>query len=171
MANVKAALEDVTGAAHMEDQCGRDGCSIPTYAVPLSAMAHGFAKMATGSGLAPIRVNAAIQLLNSCINKPFYMSGTKRFCNTAIEIGNGRLFCKTGAEGVFCGAIPELGFGIAIKSDDGATRAAEAIMAATLARLFSESDPLYEPLSRLAGYPVTNRNDVVVGELRTSLPV
>ena len=50
---VKAAVEDVTGAALGEDVCATDGCSIPTYAVPLRALALGFARLATGAGLAP----------------------------------------------------------------------------------------------------------------------
>lgn len=103
---INDVMQDVTGAAHDEDICGTDGCSIPTYAVPLSAMARGFAKMATGNGLEPERAKAAKRLLNACMSKPFYMAGTKRFCTEYMTLGNGRLFAKTGAEGVFCGAIP-----------------------------------------------------------------
>ncbi len=49
-----------------------------------------------------------------------------------------RVYVKTGAEGVFCGAIPELGLGIALKCDDGATRAAEVAMANVLAQLLKD---------------------------------
>ena len=52
-----------------------------------------------------------------------------------MQLLGARVFVKTGAEGVFCGALPEQGLGIAIKCDDGAGRAAEAIMAAIIARL------------------------------------
>ena len=31
---------------------GIDGCSVPTWAVPLSALARGFARLGTGEGLA-----------------------------------------------------------------------------------------------------------------------
>ena len=41
---------------------------------------------------------------------------------------------KTGAEGVFCAALPAQGLGIALKCDDGAARAAEVVMAAVIAR-------------------------------------
>ena len=50
----------------------------------------------------------------------------------------GAALVKTGAEGVFCAALGDLGLGIALKADDGATRAAEAMMAAMLARLLPE---------------------------------
>ena len=55
---VREAMEAVTGAAHGEDVCGTDGCSIPTYAVPLDSLALGFARMATGNGLGPERLLA-----------------------------------------------------------------------------------------------------------------
>ena len=42
---------------------------------------------------------------------------------------------KTGAEGVYCGAVPEAGVGIALKIDDGASRAAECAMGAVLSGL------------------------------------
>src|SRR6185436_1012209 len=39
---VRAALESLTGVGLSEDQCGIDGCAIPTFAVPLTALAHAF---------------------------------------------------------------------------------------------------------------------------------
>jgi L-asparaginase II len=46
----------------------------------------------------------------------------------------GRVVTKTGAEGVFCAAAPALGLGFAVKADDGAGRAAEAMIAALIGR-------------------------------------
>ena len=46
-----------------------------------------------------------------------------------MELLGERVFVKTGAEGVYCAALPELGYGIALKCDDGAGRAAEVVMA------------------------------------------
>jgi L-asparaginase II len=51
---VRAALEEMTGASLGEAPCGIDGCSIPTYAVPLTALARAFARFA-----APEREGAA----------------------------------------------------------------------------------------------------------------
>ena len=48
---VRGSLEDLTGASHTEDVRGIDGCSIPTYAMPLPALAFGFAKFGTGTGI------------------------------------------------------------------------------------------------------------------------
>src|SRR5690606_6763119 len=134
---VRDAMEAVTGAAHDVDHCGTDGCSIPTYAVPLRSFAAGFARMATGNGLGPVRAKAAQRLLSACMAEPFLVSGTGRADESLMKAAPGRIFVKMGAEGVYCAAIPELGLGIALKCDDGAVRAAESMIAGVLARLMA----------------------------------
>ena len=57
------------------------------------------------------------------------VAGTDRFDTRLMEILGERAFIKVGAEGVYCAALPELGYGIALKIDDGGTRAAEAAWA------------------------------------------
>jgi L-asparaginase II len=78
-----------------------------------------------------------------------------------------RLFLKTGAEGVYCAALPELGLGVAVKCDDGAGRAAEVTMAATLDRLLNNGadSAALEPFVRP---PMRNWNGIVVGGMRPS---
>lgn len=167
---IREAMEDITGAAVDHDVCGTDGCSVPTYAVPLKSLAHGFAKMATGTGLQPVRAKAAKRILDACMAEPFYVSGSGRACNTLMSAAPGRVFAKTGAEGVFCAAIPELGLGIALKCDDGTTRAAEAMVSATLSRFISADPVVSEALGVLAHKTMKNWNGIEVGVIRAVLP-
>lgn len=161
---VREAMEAVTGAAHSMDACGIDGCSIPTYAVPLADLARGFAKMATGQGLGERRAAAAKRLIAACMAEPFYVSGTDRMDTRLMMAGAGRIFVKVGAEGVYCGALPELGLGFALKCDDGAVRAAETMVAALIARLMKEE--LGERVSEMARPVMTNWNGIEVGMVR-----
>jgi L-asparaginase II len=77
-----------------------------------------------------------------------------------------RVFVKGGAEGVYCGALPELGYGIAIKCDDGQGRAAEVVMAAMVERFLRLGDADQAFLTRFVRPPLRNWNGGVVGELR-----
>ncbi|MCT7373478.1 asparaginase [Chelativorans salis] len=163
---VREALETVTGAAHSVDACGTDGCSIPTYAVPLKNLAHGFARMASGTGLSSARAAAARRIFAACTAEPFYVAGTGRADTVMMEAGGGRLFTKGGAEGVFCAAILELGLGIALKCDDGAGRAAEVMVAAVLRDLLPEDDPLRTALAAMAQPALKNWRGIEVGSLR-----
>ena len=163
---VREAMEAVTGQKHDADHRGTDGCSIPTYAVPLKSFAQGFARMATGQGLGPKRAAAAKRLLNACMAEPFLVSGTGRADMTLMQAAPGRIFVKTGAEGVYCAAVPELGLGVAIKCDDGAGRGAEVMVAAVLAKLLRSDTALAARLIEIAGPAIESRAGAKVGALR-----
>ena len=164
---VKAALEDVCGETLDDSRRGLDGCSIPTYAISLAGLARGFAKMATGRGLAPMRASAARRLFTAVTAHPFHVAGTGRFDTRAMTLLGGRVVTKTGAEGVFCAALPELGLGLAVKADDGATRAAEVMIAALIARFVATP----EGFARLARPRLTNWRGAEVGEIRAAGPL
>ena len=67
---------------------------------------------------------------------PFFVAGSGRFDTRVMQRLGERVFCKVGAEGVFCAALPEQGLGVAIKVDDGNNaRAAEVVMAAAIEAL------------------------------------
>ncbi|WP_316858133.1 asparaginase [uncultured Cohaesibacter sp.] len=133
---VRAVLEQMTGFAlegeKYRDLCGTDGCSIPTYAIPLRNLAHAFARFGTGVGLESTRAEAAKRLRQAVAKAPYMVAGHDRFCTSIMEIFGERAFVKTGAEGVFCATLPEQGLGIALKCWDGASRASEVMMAAVL---------------------------------------
>lgn len=160
------AMESVTGAAHTVDVCGTDGCSIPTYAVPLKNLARGFARMVTGEGLAPVRAKSARRLLDACMEEPFYVAGTDRLDTKLMNAASGRVMVKMGAEGVFCGAIPELGLGIALKCDDGGLRAAEIMVTAALLRVFRKNEEFSAVLHEFSNPVMKNWNGIEVGTLR-----
>jgi L-asparaginase II len=132
---VTAALAATTGTPLGAGNRAVDGCSIPTYAIPLDGLALAFARVVTGEGLTPQRAAAARRLAEACMAEPWYVAGTGRFCTEVMGAFAGRLLLKTGAEGVYCAGIPELGFGIALKCEDGTTRAAEVMMAAAVEAL------------------------------------
>ena len=131
---VTAALADVTQARLDEGTRGVDGCSIPAYAIPLRALAHGFARFATGRGLSPERAKAAARIRAAVAAHPAMVAGAGRFDTEAMTILGARAFTKTGAEGAYCAALPELGLGLAVKADDGGGRAAQVMIAALLRR-------------------------------------
>jgi L-asparaginase II len=160
---VRETMADMTGAKHAPVNCATDGCSIPTYAVPLPALAMAFAQVATGAHLSARRAAAAARLYEAAVGNPFFVAGTGRFCTDAMTLLNGAALLKTGAEGVFCAAIPSRGFGVALKCDDGGTRAAEATMAGVLARLLPDQA---EALRRWTQAPVNTRRGVKAGEVR-----
>ncbi len=163
----RRAMGETMGANLSDDACGIDGCSIPTYAAPLEAFARGFARLVAGQGVDADRARAGRRLIDACMAHPLEMSGPRRACLKLIEAGQGRVFAKTGAEGVFCGAVPELGLGFALKAEDGATRAAESAVAALLAAILRPADAaLAERYDQMSRTTLRNWEKMVVGEIR-----
>ncbi len=132
-------LSDTCGVALEPSRMGIDGCSLPTYAVPLSGLARGFARLGTGAGLAPDRAAAAKRLMQACFAAPLLVAGEGRFDTLMLRGLAGAAFTKGGAEGVHCAALPALGLGIALKIDDGAKRGAERALSEVLAVLLPKA--------------------------------
>jgi len=153
---IAKALGELTGI-ESEFPWGVDGCAAPNFAVPLGAQARAFARMTGARGERIVRAMMA---------HPELVSGTGRTCAILMHSANGRAAVKTGAEGFFAGLIPELGLGIAIKIDDGAGRAANAVMAAMMEKFgVLGSD---EAARDILNGPILNTVGAVVGEQRVT---
>lgn len=112
-----------------------DGCSAPTWAMPLKSLALGFARFGDPDQLPGLYQQAALQLYDAAVSEPAMVAGTGRYCSEVMTELGGRAFLKVGAEGVYIAAIPELKAGIAVKMDTGSAPAAETALTAILARL------------------------------------
>jgi L-asparaginase II len=161
MRGVIAALQTVTGADPDRAPLGIDGCSIPTLAMPLRAIAAGFARFGTGLHLPPDMAAAAARLRSAVAANPLMIAGDEKFDTVLTAAFGSRVFVKSGAEGVCCGALPELGLGFAIKADDGGLRGVEAACASLLRRLLGP----HAMLDGLAETPVANWNGVATGAI------
>jgi L-asparaginase II len=136
---------------------GVDGCGAPLFALTLTGLARAFRALA----IAPAestdrRVAEAIQM------HPEWTSGTRRDEAQLIR-GLPGLFGKGGAEGVYAVALDD-GRAVAMKIDDGQSRARPVVMAAALRRLGVTAPVLEE----LAYVPVLGHGEPV-GEIRARL--
>lgn len=169
MREVTAALQSATGFDLATAPRGTDGCSIPTYGIPLQQLALAFARVATGTGLSPAHARAAGRLRAAVAKAPFMVAGTGRFDTRVMERLGERVFCKVGAEGVYCAALPARGIGVAIKVDDGNNaRAAEVVMAAVIEAFVTLDDAEMGFMRSLSDVVMTNWNGLEVGHLRAT---
>lgn len=145
-------------------QPGVDGCSIPSFALPLRALALAYARFATPGALPPARAAAAQRIAQAMHRHPTMVAGSGRCC-TAVLRALPRVLVKTGAEGVFIAAIPARGIGIALKAEDGATRAAEVALLAALQALGEVPEEARAALAGFARPPLANYAGTLVGKV------
>ncbi|HEX2447750.1 MAG TPA: asparaginase [Methyloceanibacter sp.] len=136
---IAGIISETSGIALDRDRMGIDGCSVPTWALPLRALARGFARLGGGEGLAAPRARAAGRLIQACFAAPVFVAGEGRFDTLVMEKLAPSVFVKGGAEGVHCASLPELDLGIALKIDDGAKRGTERALAETIAALLPKA--------------------------------
>ncbi len=169
MREVTAALQATTGYDLSKTAVGTDGCSIPTYAVPLRQLARAFARVGSGVGLSTGHQRAAKRLRAAVAAAPYMVAGSDRFDSRVMTLLGERVFCKVGAEGVYCAALPQLGLGVAVKMDDGNTaRASEVVMAALIEQLVPLSDAEQPLMAELSDVLLSNWNGIEVGRLRAA---
>lgn len=167
--SIRSILEDVCDINLSNAKVGIDGCAIPTWAIPLRSLAKGFAKLsAPEKNFSSSRAKAIQRITNSVFKHPYMIAGKDRYDTKIMEAFPHQIFVKIGAEGVFCAFLPKLGYGIAVKCDDGAFRGAETILSGILVKLgiFSLQDFKNTNTIDLYNTPVKNRNGDTVGIIR-----
>jgi L-asparaginase II len=128
-------IADVTGS--QPGALAVDGCGAPVHAIPLSALARGFGRLAAATSGPEARVVGAIR------GFPEHLGGTTRDV-TALVRGIDGIVAKDGAEAVYAVGLAD-GRGVAVKIADGSPRARSVVLAAVLRRIGLE-DP-DEPLT------------------------
>ncbi|RAP41689.1 L-asparaginase [Rhodovulum viride] len=161
---VRAAFEEVTGRA--SPGFGIDGCSAPNFATTVAGLARAMAIFAAARPDAgDARARAAGRLSEAMRRHPDLVAGEGRACTELMRAMEGRVAVKTGAEGVFVAFLPGRGLGVALKIEDGATRAAEAAIAGLLVHL-GALDPAHPAARKRMVGPILNWRGIETGAMR-----
>lgn len=166
---VAVTLEAVTGAPHGADNYGIDGCSIPTWALPLNDLAVAFARFGAGRNSDPARAAAMLRIRDACLKHPEMIAGPGSFDTEFMLALAGRAFTKSGAEGVFVAALPERGLGLALKCRDGSGRASEVAVATLIQSLLPLEETAVNKLKIFVKPTLRNWSGIETGHIEAKL--
>ena len=154
---VTDAIGRYTGIDMSSRSSGLDGCGIPTFSLPLQALATAMCNLVTSDDPAAMRVTGALT------RAAFWLSGPDRHECRVEMAAKEPLLLKQGAEGVFMGALPTRGYGFAVKARDGALRASSTAVSRVLDELGAvDTAPL--------ATQITNAEGTVVGTMEAKIP-
>ena len=162
---IRAATEEVTGETVAG--YGIDGCSAPNFAMSVAGLARAMAKFAKAGAGGSVRERAMQRLRDAMAAHPEYVAGEGRSCTELMRAMGGRVAIKTGAEAVFIAIIPEKKLGLAMKIEDGNSRASEAALVGILTQL-GVLDAAHPMAQKRLPAPQTNCRGLTTGELRLS---
>ena len=154
-----------SGSPRDDMQLMVDGCGVVAVGLPLGNLALAFARLGAAAERGeevPARIIASIAA------HPFLFGGTDRFDTVLVEETDGRLISKVGAEGVHAVTIPAAGIAVAIKVEDGASRAQHPALLKLLQLLRVLPDELSPRLAAFARTPIMNTRNELVGEVRVA---
>lgn len=168
-----AHLAAFAGVRTQDVGVGVDGCSAPNFAVPLAASARAFARWATPQAATDVPQevrDAASRIARALAARPEMIGGTKRLDTDLIRTTGGRVLAKMGAEGVWCLGVVGEDLGIALKAEDGASRAAYPLGLALLRRLGVLTDADWDALAAYHDPVLRNHRRLAVGRVEVELP-
>jgi L-asparaginase II len=147
---------------------GIDGCSAPNFAVPLLALAHGFARL-TLTEPDPVYGDAPLRIARAMSRHPELVSGRGRNDLALMRAGRGDWVSKVGADGVQALASFSRGIGIAAKVSDGQLTPLMVAFVSALEQLGWLDDESRAALASLIPPPLKNAAGIEVGEMRAVL--
>lgn len=164
-AAIRSAVAHTSGVATDALVAGVDGCSAPNYALPLSRLAHAYARLATAGETTP----ALASLAGAMIEHPEMVSGERRSDLALMQAGRGDWVTKIGAEGVQAVGIRSLGLGFAIKVADGNTRGLHPATVAVLDALGVLDGASRSSLSLWAAPAIANFRGIETGRVEPAV--
>jgi L-asparaginase II len=132
---IQGIVAKFSGVEAAQIKLGIDGCGIPVYGVPLKNMALAFANLCNENFMDGRYARSQKYVLDAMRTHPEMISGKGRFDTELMSHFGDRLISKSGDEGVCCVGLTGKGIGIALKIEDGHTRAIGPAMLETLIRL------------------------------------
>jgi L-asparaginase II len=191
--DILAAFSEMCAIEPDQVELGVDGCSAPTFAVPLFNAALGLARLCDPSrasskgprALDAARRAACRKITSAMTTEPEMVSGPGEFDCELMKAGRGRIVCKRGAEGFQAvGLLPgrrgadSPGIGIAFKVSDGdpsrmsaGLESACRVRPAVTLEILRQLDALTrEEMQALAEFgpvkPIQNHRGLITGESR-----
>ncbi|MDP2206000.1 MAG: asparaginase [Alphaproteobacteria bacterium] len=166
---ILATLADLCGLPLSATQCGIDGCSAPNPAMPLSALARGFAAFMRADKAGFRRGSACRHLYQAMTEHPLHIGGSKNRLDTVLmQAAGGGILSKTGAEGCYIAVIPEKDAVIALKAEDGAGRAAQAVLYALLEKHALAAADVLDTIRPLCLPTLQNWRGTATGDIRVA---
>lgn len=161
-----AIRRDVARAVGLQPEdmpMGIDGCSAPNYALPLSKLAYGYARLAGGAR--DSEFGASFGLLGEAMTShPEMVSGTGRNDLAFMRAGRGDWVSKVGADGVQVLGSKSRGEAFAIKIIDGNKPALFAASVEVLEQLGWLDDAQRQELAAWRASQLINARGLRVGE-------
>ena len=162
---LRQVLGEATKLDHQKTPHAIDGCGVLTYGLPLQNLAMAMSVFYNGKET-ELRKASAARVLKAVQDHAALFSGPGDFTTLVLEKTKGKAIVKNGAEGVYCGLIPDRKVSFAVKCADGSHRGARAVVALLLRKYGAFSEPDFSANLDWLVPPVKTWKGEKIGQIR-----
>jgi L-asparaginase II len=166
---MKKTVAEICGVPPDSLRTAIDGCGVSVFALPLEAMARGYARFAAAGSGGEARDQALSRIRGAMMAYPVTTGGAGKFATELMRAAPGRVVAKGGAEGLECVGVPGMQLGIAIKAEDGAARALAPATNAVLEQLGALSAAELAALESFTHPRIPNAAGMDVGSIEVRI--
>ncbi|WP_136608977.1 asparaginase [Paenibacillus dokdonensis] len=154
------------GIETQQIRLGTDGCGFPVFALPLSAMAAAYAKLACPDLIVDKPTREAVKTITQAMNRyPEMVGGSGRVDSLILQDPN--IVAKGGFKGVYCFGLKKERLGIAFKVLDGSEEEWGWIVESILVQIGYSNRPLIEQMKESFTHDIYNDAGKHVGYAET----
>ena len=167
--NIRNIFNKFTENKIIKNNYGIDGCNAPQYAFKIKNLVTALKNLFNSyDGNFEYSENVKF-IINSILDNPLFIGGTKNLDSNLIKISNKKIFCKGGAEGVFLFVHLKKGiFGI-LKVVDGNARALPSALYTLCKKFKILNKEELETFNSFNNLNLYNHAKVKVGHIRTKI--
>ena len=165
--NIRSVFSKFTEEKILMKSYGVDGCSAPQYSFTINQLCKALSNL-YNSYHSKFEFSLNIKtMIDSILNNPLFIGGSKNLDSNLIKISNGNIFCKGGAEGVFLFLHLKKGiFGI-LKVSDGNERALPSVVYSLFKKFSLLNSKKIEQFKLWNNFILYNHAKIKIGEIKT----
>jgi L-asparaginase II len=168
---IKRVISELSGTDIRRIICGIDGCGLPVYGIPLANMAVAYANLCNSEFMEGKYAKSQDYIMSAMTMFPEMVGGAGRLDTELMRLFGDRLVGKFGAEGMYCIGLSGRFAGIALKIEDGNSRAVGPVIVETLLQIDIIDKNEAEKLRTFWKPDILNTRGEKVGEIRSCFKI
>ena len=167
--NIRKIFNKFTETKLSKKNFSLDGCSAPQYSFKIKSISKALNNLIKSYNNNYHYTEQVRTLVNSILENPEYIGGTSSFDTKVIKASKGKIFCKSGAEGVFLFVDIQKEISGVIKIIDGNERAIPITLLNIFKKLKIMNEEDLKNLEKKEGFELQNHAGKKIGHITLTM--
>lgn len=167
--NIRKVFNKFTEAKLSKKNFSLDGCSAPQYSFKIKSISKALNNLIKSYKDGYVYSEEVKTLINSVLESPEFIGGTESFDTKVMKSSRGKIFCKSGAEGVFLFIDIQKEISGVVKITDGNERAIPISILNIFKKFKIMSKEESKILEKKENFELQNHAGINIGHIRFTM--